>query len=242
MHSKHIGQTFGQLTITGIAEVYRTKSGAYVQRVTAKCSCGGTRIAHMASITSGDVRACKKCTKEASGRTPRHPLKPTWRAMIGRCHDPKNSGYRNYGARGIEVCTLWRESFENFLNDMGERPTSKHSLDRIDNSRGYDPGNCRWALPHEQQNNKRSNVNVCAGGRTLTLTEWSRALNVTVERLNYPLRHGYTLDQIVEAYLAHDGSGNMTWAKTRKPRARKTEYAPKVPVDYTEIHRLLGIN
>lgn len=79
----------------------------------------------------------------------------TWRGMLKRCGDPRSPSYLNYGARGIEVCERWK-AFENFLADMGERP-DEMSLDRIDNDRGYEPGNCRWATDAEQQRHRSNN-------------------------------------------------------------------------------------
>ena len=87
------------------------------------------------------------------GRT-KHPLYKTWDSMIGRCYHKTNASYKNYGARGITVCQEWLDDFANFLRDMGNKPEG-HTLDRIDNDKGYSKDNCRWATWSEQIRNQR---------------------------------------------------------------------------------------
>ena len=93
--------------------------------------------------------------------------------MKSRCKNPKHLHYPSYGGRGIEVCERWR-LFENFYADMGDPPTSKHSLDRINNDGDYEPSNCRWATQREQCNNQSSNLIVEYGGKRQTLAEFCR--------------------------------------------------------------------
>lgn len=85
----------------------------------------------------------------------RTPERRAWLDARRRCHDPRAAAYANYGGRGIRMCEEWRFSFEAFLAHVGRRPGPGHSLDRIDNDRGYEPGNCRWATPTEQGRNTR---------------------------------------------------------------------------------------
>ena len=98
--------------------------------------------------------------------------------MKNRCINSKVTSYKNYGARGIKVCDRWLK-FENFLADMGERPSDQHSIERIDNDGNYEPSNCKWATRAEQVNNKRNTRNITANGETLTLAEWARRLGCT---------------------------------------------------------------
>ena len=98
----------------------------------------------------------------------------TWQSMCRRCESSYMARFENYGGRGIRVCDRWVNSFEAFLEDMGERPL-RMSLDRIDVNGNYEPGNCRWATPSQQCRNKRNNVYLTANGITKTLVEWSES-------------------------------------------------------------------
>ncbi len=97
----------------------------------------------------------------------------SWCGMKRRCYNKKDKKFERYGSRGIKVSKKWKNSFSHFYKDMGPRPSSKHSLDRIDNNKGYSKDNCRWATQIEQQNNKQKNIRVTFMGMTKTLKEWS---------------------------------------------------------------------
>lgn len=91
--------------------------------------------------------------------------------MLARCHNPRNKSFHRYGGRGIDVCSEWRESFAKFFADVGPRPTSGHSLDRVDVDGAYEPGNVRWATAKQQQRNRSNNLRVVAGGAEVLLKE-----------------------------------------------------------------------
>ncbi len=112
-----------------------------------------------------------------------------WIAMMSRCHVPSAKAYAAYGAKGICVCNEWH-TFENFLRDMGECPDGM-TVDRVDNSKGYERGNCRWATSVEQANNRKSNVLVTFNGVTQSIANWARETGLERKTLEYRIRAGW---------------------------------------------------
>ena len=104
-----------------------------------------------------------------------------WSGMRDRCENPNSPGYARYGARGITVCDRWKR-FENFIADMGLRPSRAHSMERKRNDLGYSPENCVWATSREQSRNRRSNINVTINGVTRCLKDWCNLLGVPYKR------------------------------------------------------------
>lgn len=135
---------------------------------------------------------------ESGGATPRTPEYRAWRGMMQRCYLPTLSNYDRYGGRGIRVCERWREpgrGFENFVADVGRRPSSAHSLDRINTHGDYEPGNVRWATPEQQQGNRTISRVVTFRGETLHLCEWARRLGVPHGRLVGRLKGGWDIER-----------------------------------------------
>lgn len=119
----------------------------------------------------------------------------TWQRMKSRCHNPTSPDYYLYGARGIKVCDRWLESYENFYNDMGEKPDGL-SLDRINNNGNYEPENCRWATATEQANNKRNNYLLTIDGKTQTLSQWAKEKDIHHNVLLYRINAGMKPDEL----------------------------------------------
>lgn len=124
------------------------------------------------------------------------PTYKTWNAMRARCQNPKSLAYSKYGARGIKVCDRWN-TFAEFLADMGARPGPEYSIDRIDNSGHYEPGNCRWATVPQQVSNKRNNRTFVYRGVTYTVAEAVRVFGIPRGTLINRHRRGWTGEQIV---------------------------------------------
>lgn len=114
--------------------------------------------------------------------------------MHARCYDSRHKHYPRYGGRGIRVCEAWH-SFEPFFADMGHRPTTKHSLDRIDNDGNYEPGNCRWATNSEQQRNRSSTRMIEFGGRRLSMAAWAEQTGLKLSTLCFRLAHGWSIER-----------------------------------------------
>lgn len=167
-----------------------------------KCSCGNLFISRINSVAKLHTLSCgceqaraaseiclKRITHGASvGKSIGIPVSTeysTWAAMRKRCLNPNDSAYPDYGGRGIKVCERWVNSFENFLEDMGRRPSSKHTLDRFPNNDGdYEKSNCRWATMKEQCYNRRSNVHINYNGETKALKEWAEVFDVPYKKLH----------------------------------------------------------
>lgn len=131
-----------------------------------RCDCGQSRAVQRRRLTLGHSKSCGCLKNEIiRERSLTHGLRRTveyraWSHIKSRCTNPNVWNYHNYGGRGIKVCALWMASFEAFYADLGPRPEGKYSIDRIDNNRGYEPGNCRWATPEMQRANRRDSNRV----------------------------------------------------------------------------------
>lgn len=121
-----------------------------------------------------------------------HRLYPVWCAMKRRCENKAAKAYPDYGGRGIKVCDRWRSSFAAFLADIGDRPSSTHTLERKNNDGDYEPGNVVWATHLQQGNNKRNNRLIRIDGTTQTLAEWARVAGITESGMRRRLKNGIT--------------------------------------------------
>lgn len=114
----------------------------------------------------------------------------SWYGMVQRCTNPNRRYYHRYGGRGISVCERWKK-FENFIADMGLKPTPQHSLDRIDNDGDYTPENCRWATQSEQMRNSNIGQDLTINGVTKKVREWGAEYGIPGSTIRDRLRYGW---------------------------------------------------
>jgi len=199
------GCVIGDLTI-----LQETVSESTERAWLCECSCGDIVVRKYSTLRcckSEDRGRCDRCNKEfvaeAERKYPKghRELYGIWKSMNSRCHDPSNLNYKNYGGRGITVCPDWRdtdtENFLNFIKDLKARPSKKHSLDRIDNSKGYSKDNVRWATQKEQTRNTRRNSLLTYDGTTMCVQAWAEHLGVKENTLTYRKIRGWSDEEVI---------------------------------------------
>lgn len=199
-----IGQQFSRLTVIGPAEKKGKKS-----RWLCLCSCGETSIAMTYDLLRGKHRSCgclrrEKITKHGaiSNNEVKNMAYRSWLTMRQRCLNHNAPHYERYGGRGIMICDRWLESFNNFLEDMGPRPSMRHTLDRIDNNGNYEPGNCRWATRKEQSYNRSTNRLLTLNGKTMAATAWADHLGWDPEIIHGRLKLEWSDEMILTTPIA----------------------------------------
>ncbi len=190
------GQRFGRLTVLSFSHMNKGRRAVW----NCECECGtkcqveGTKLATGRTKSCGCLRPDAARENNSTHGYSTHYLWNTYAKMIARCYTPSDKSYKRYGARGITVCERWRESFVNFLADMGDRPDGC-SIDRIDNDGPYSPENCRWATISQQNSNTRQNHNLTYDGETLTIAQWSTRLGISQHTIRNRLRYGWSVER-----------------------------------------------
>jgi len=191
------GQVFGRLTVIRFLD----RNGSGVPRWLCRCVCGNEKVASSEMLTKGYTQSCGCLKRERvieahtkHGLCRSHPKEyRAWYSMVDRCLNHECANYKNYGARGIQVCERWLQ-IENFIADVGPSPSRRHSLERINNNGNYEPGNVRWATPKEQAVNRRTNVFLTFHGETLCLTDWARRFGMKKTALSLRIRKGWPVE------------------------------------------------
>lgn len=167
-----------------------------------RCDCGAEKLAASSDLKRGFIKSCGCLSKENTSRifsthkkskTPEYQI---WFGMKKRCVNPKSKSYKDYGGRGITVCDKWLK-FEGFYEDMGERPSQKHSIERIDVNGNYELNNCKWATAIEQGNNRRKTIYVIFNGQRMTLANACRERNISYHTVYDRFVNGCSLEYAI---------------------------------------------
>jgi hypothetical protein len=203
----YAGQRFERLAVGRFLGVLRNAKGNVGQTVwEVTCDCGVVR-----AMRSGSFKRSVSCgcfhRELARAMRLKHgacesPEYGSWKAMIARCTNPKNSMYYLYGGRGIKVYAKWRESFEAIRADVGPRPPGM-TLEPIKSEQWYEPGNCRWATPAQQMRNLRTNRNITFRGETMTIADWAKRTGLRFLCLWLRLDRGWTIERALTTPLVH---------------------------------------
>lgn len=198
-----LGERFGRLVVVDVLDGRRRRC---------QCDCGNESIVHRCNLTTGNTQSCGCLRKEIEsvvslthGHTSGKQWSPTYtvyHGMLQRCCNPNNPRWKDYGGRGITVCSEWRTSFATFFADMGERPIGC-SIDRIDNDGPYQKDNCVWANDAQQARNKRDNRFLTYNGKTQTLSEWAEETSIPYYTLHSRLRRGWTVEKTLSKGMNH---------------------------------------
>lgn len=197
------GLVFGKLTVIRRKDGVQAKVAFWVCR----CECGREAIVQGGKLRRGHTRSCgclvsehTTAMKTTHGGSKTREYK-IWKGMIYRCENPKAKRWERYGGRGISVCERWRNSFPNFLADMGPRPSPEHSIERKDSNGNYEPDNCIWATATEQSKNTSRNLMFTHEGKTLCLSDWARHFKIRIDTLWYRLKAGKSFAESVSLGL-----------------------------------------
>ena len=185
-----IGQNFGKLTV--IERAGKDEWGKITWRC--RCECGNEKIAPGNALERGYTKSCG-CLREHHGMTGGR-LYQEWRDIKKRCYNHGSRNFKDYGGRGITVCTEWLNSFEAFRDwALANGYCDDLTIDRIDNNGPYCPENCRWLTMKEQGNNKRSNRVLTYRDKSQTMTQWAEELNISYDALKKRISYGWNVER-----------------------------------------------
>ncbi len=180
----------------------------YLRYAKFKCFCGKEFECLINSLRRNKTKSCgclrikelknkKQYIKHGNSRNKKKSAEyTTWLGMKARCKET-NVDRNIYFDKGIKVCDRWIDSFENFIEDMGKRPSNKHSLDRIDGNKGYFKENCRWGTIYDQSGNKSSNIMISFNDQIKCMGYWAKEYNIKYSTFKYRLKKGWSMERAI---------------------------------------------
>lgn len=222
------GRKFGRWTVIRY-DGKRVYSGGSTLLWLVRCDCGTEKTVAGNTLGKGSEscgclhkeKVAQRFLKHGASRGNQRPTPEytAWSHMLQRCENTKCAEYENYGGRGITVSDEWHDA-SIFLRDMGPKPSPKHSLERIDNSKGYSRENCKWATSVEQCNNTRRNVLLTFEDRTQTAAQWAREKGLTYKMMERRLLNEWTTEEILSIPASSDKQGHDARRRLKAFRAR----------------------
>ncbi len=189
------GKTFGLLTVV---DQHGREHGQ--PTFLCRCACGNMKILRGSRIVRGEQLSCGCLRRKHGGCSAKNRSAEwlCWQSLRARCEHPWTKGYARYGGRGIKICPRWRNSFKDFLADMGTCPFG-YQIDRIDNNGNYEPRNCRWVSRRENMNNRECSIRLEMDGQKRTLTEWCEMYGAPYSRTLQRLNRGWTPERAIKS-------------------------------------------
>lgn len=213
-----------QKNLTVLRDIGKDKHGSRLWECV--CGCGNRAYKTSGELSQGVGSCSRTCGVTSSNqKRARHGMwktkvYKTWAGIKNRCHNPNHPHWKRYGGRGITVCGEWMESFESFYLHVGEPPTDDHTIDRIDNNKGYEPGNVRWATMKEQAGNRESNTWVEYQGKRMTWRQWADYLGIRYNTLMTRVRDKSDLSEILVKGYKRVGRPPKSKQRLQKRRVR----------------------
>jgi hypothetical protein len=235
------GQVFGRLTVVNAEKLIKNSAAHCV----CECACGVVKVMQISNLMHNKSKSCGCLAREMTSLCKKTHGKSksaeyrTWRNMWSRCTNPMVDRYELYGGRGITVCKRWG-SFENFHSDMGDKPSPRHSIGRIDNNGNYEPENCRWETQQEQANNTRKNVFIEFKGQKNTYAQWAKITGIPYATIVQRHRAGMKGEKLFDA--SDDGHWKKTICVNGETRLT-TEWMreAKIPISSFYYHARKGL-
>lgn len=227
------GQRFGRITIIKRVEDYISPKGNHKSMWLGRCDCGNETIVDPVKLKRSHTQSCG-CLKneKARERLTKHGMSRTrihqeWLEIKQRCLNSNCKDYKDYGERGISICDRWRNSFEAFYEDVSNLPhfgEEGYTLNRIDNNGNYEPQNIEWANNIAQQNNKRNNHLITYNGKTQTIAQWARELNIPYSRLCQRInKSGWSIEKALTSPVERSKGGEWSGQKRHFTRTSKED-------------------